>query len=213
MGVDPPVGEADATTNEEEQDENVTQMSLFDFVNQLIHNEESDEGEFEALEFLKKYVGSLEPAEEEDQAEEGNDNDDENAIGNGGRRYSIGKIIESEEEAKEVICQLTPRVRKAILSFLGDHIQNASHRKNPTQKDLVGWLQQSNALREYAFYKVAGLKALIKDRGITLGPGRKSADEYKDILAGIVDVGVENGGGASTAAEKSQSAKRKGRKG
>ena len=211
MGVDPPVGEADATTNEEEQDENVTQMSLFDFVNQLIHNEESDEGEFEALEFLKKYVGSLEPAEEEDQAEEGNDNDDENAIGNGGRRYSIGKIIESEEEAKEVICQLTPRVRKAILSFLGDHIQNASHRKNPTQKDLVGWLQQSNALREYAFYKVAGLKALIKDRGITLGPGRKSADEYKDILAGIVDVGVENGGRAS--AEKSQRAKRKGRKG
>ena len=47
-------------------------------IEKRLDNEESDEGEFEALEFLKKYVGSLEPAEEEDQAEEGNDNDDEN---------------------------------------------------------------------------------------------------------------------------------------
>ena len=37
----------------------------------------------------------------------------------------------------------------------------------------------------YLFYKVNGLKALVVSRGVAISKGRKSADDLRNILAGM----------------------------
>ena len=164
------------------------QLTLFDYVNQLVHNEDGSAADFQALNFLKKYVGSLAAAAEENQPREINlagdgDIECENR-GEEGESCS-GNVVESEAEAKEINSKLTPAACRAILALLVGHIQNNNFRKTPQQKDLLIWLQQPNKLREYLFYKVNGLKALVVSRGVAISKGRKSADDLRNILAGM----------------------------
>ena len=90
------------------------QLTLFDYVNQLVHNEDGSAADFQALNFLKKYVGSLAAAAEENQPREINlagdgDIECENR-GEEGESCS-GNVVESEAEAKEINSKLTPAAR------------------------------------------------------------------------------------------------------
>ena len=60
---------------------------------------------------------------------------------------------------------------------------HVDHRKNGQTKDLVEWLQNSNPVRNYWFYKSIGLKALIGSKGIELENGRKTICHMREALS------------------------------
>ena len=147
-----------------------TENELFMYFNEIVLDED-DELANQALQFLKEYIGSMQP---------GNNNDEE-----GNRNFVEEKVIENEVEAKEIVDRLHLQTRKRVLALLSEHISTERHRKSPTTKDLIGWLQQPNKIRNFWFYKVEGLKGLIKDRGITLTSGRKTIIQMREVLAGM----------------------------
>ena len=92
------------------------------------------------------------------------------------------------DDAKEIVEDMRKQVLKKALGILAGHIQHVpqSHRKSPTKKDLIYWLQCNNEKRNYIFYSSTGLKALISKRGIKLC-GKKTIDLMQDALAGEND--------------------------
>ena len=92
------------------------------------------------------------------------------------------------DDAKEIVEDMRKQVLKKALGIFAGHIQHVpqSHRKSPTKKDLIYWLQCNNEKRNYIFYSSTGLKALISKRGIKLC-GKKTIDLMQDALAGEND--------------------------
>lgn len=205
--VAPPV-EQPVTVNEEEgapadqeEEDPQAQVALFNYINSLVHDENGGAASFQALEFLKKYIGSLEPATGQNGEENENNENSENSEG---VRRSQEIVAADETEAKNIYSELSGDARRATLSILSNHVQDATHRKKAESKDIIKWLQQPNTLREYYFYKVSGLKELIKARGLTVGQGRKSADELKNILVSGREGGVEEEDAGRTATATAQ---------
>jgi len=151
--------------------------TIFEYLNQI---EPGDDVLFcDALNFSKKYVGTRIIDSDEEDSVNDTDSDDEFSLNGRGEL-----IIESDVQAKGAIHKLSAAAKKRLLALLVEHV-NQEHRKNPTAKDLIGWIQQPNVVRNYWFYKAAGLKALISARGMTLTPGRKSIEEMREILDGV----------------------------
>ncbi len=143
------------------------------YVQQIIPGED-DHPSRAALEFLKKYVGSLQPAVDED---------DENCASSD--QVEGETVVEDQNEAKSIVDELSAPIRRTILKLLGEHVHEP-FRKNPSKQDLIGWLQQPNSSRNYYFYKTTGLRALISAKGLSLGNGRKTAEQMRAILAGTL---------------------------
>ena len=91
----------------------------------------------------------------------------------GGRE---GSVLDSEEEAKEVIADhLTSPSKKATLALLASHVSHTPYRKSTlVAKDLLYWLQQPNSVRTFLFLKAQGLKDLMDARGVEVAPGSRS---------------------------------------
>ena len=164
MNVEPSSGAED---NEEGD------VSLHAYINQIVPDED-DPLTYGALQFVKEYVGALQP----DENEEGNSN------------IPGEKVIENESEAKRVADELNAQTRRRVLSLLSEYVREPTHRRVPTNKELIGWLQQPNKIRNYWCHKLEGLKSLIKDRGITLTSGRKTIKQMREALAGISNMVV-----------------------
>ena len=170
MVVENQKGEEDEQENEGRRE--LELESIHCYINKTV-SDEDDESTYFALNFLREYVGGLQAAESEHEDESEDADEDENE-----------RVVGSVHEAQGIVNDLANGVRKKVLSLLTAHVK-PSHRKSAaaTKKDLVGWLQQSNKVRNFWFYKINGLKEVAESMGLNLGKGRKTADQIRAILA------------------------------
>ncbi len=103
--------------------------------------------------------------------------------------------IETELQAIETVDQMTTLSCKAAQNLLTLNVHHDYCAKKYTtsvKNDLVLWLQKPNSFRNYFFYKVAGLRALLDKRNISTvagGGGARSISKEDRIgaLAGTLD--------------------------
>ena len=179
--TDPPVpapaaGATDVDAADSAEEDLRHTRSVYDYVVNLPIPEEDDDVAQDALEFLKKFVccdGIDGGAALDDSRDEDDDDEDQE-----------GLIITTEVEAKQVVNQLHTSVKKCILKHLVTNVACPAYRKvNPSTKDLVIWLQKSNSVRNYLFFKSNGLKDLIRARSIDLPQGQKTIPHMVAALA------------------------------
>ena len=71
-------------------------------------------------------------------------------------------------------------LRKVLSSFVHE-----DHRKsNIANSDIIEWLQQPNAVRNYIAFSDKGLKAMLTHKNIVI-PGRSNMERKRAVLAGI----------------------------
>ena len=151
------------------------QLYLAEKINE--QNNATDDGPLDALEWLKIYVLS-------------NDNGDEaqetGADAATDAESYHGRTVTSEREAANLVNALSPSHRKDILNILFAQVHpDYQSSNNNSKKDLIGWLQKPNCIRNYLFYKANGLKDLMAARKITL-TGRCNKEDRIAALAGTV---------------------------
>ncbi len=160
---------------DDEADNFIPPPTIHKYINEIIPPE-GDLPTYQALRFIKKYVGSLSPDSDE---EEDSDSDEEAGI--------EGSVVQDARKAKEIVDNLDGPTRKQVLSLLGKHVQQ-NHRKNQiNRKDLEAWLLEPNHIRNFWFYKHSGLKELAQAQGLDLGKGRKTIGDLRKILANPAD--------------------------
>ena len=161
--------------------------SLRHYINEITPLEDENSSiAREALAFLKIYVG----VSVEQEQDEGEDEDDftPNSSGLDGTNVPAeGVLVPNEISAKTIVNGMSTCLKRAVLALLTEHV-HVPFRKQTTavSKELVSWLQLPNSIRNYWFYKVVGLTALINARGLTqlVGGGRKKAEDLRNLLAG-----------------------------
>ena len=83
-------------------------------------------------------------------ADDDNSNEMRSCISLQSEEEPFGKIVESELDAKEIIKKLNAKTKKHVLNLLCKHVHE-DHGKNGPTKDLIGWLQQNNSIRNFYF--------------------------------------------------------------
>ena len=140
-----------------------------------------------ALQFLRKYTCGFSPSR--GNAHEGPVEDELSTWQPGHSPI----IVEDEIQAKDIVKDRIPSTsdKRAAFSILAKHVP-PRYRKNVATKDVVSWLQKPNSVRTYMFYKIAGLKDLMKERGLCFPPGtgRVAASQMIDALVGIPGSGA-----------------------
>ena len=98
------------------------------------------------------------------------------------RTDPVGEIVNSEDDAKKIFKNLGSKVKRHAIDLLSLHVHE-EHRRNVQARELVRWLQEPNPIRNYLFYKSAGLRALVQAKGIVLQNGKKKNDDMIQALA------------------------------
>ena len=160
--------DGEGNENEEERENNhLTSISLQKYLLNQCDSEGRDSFDADTLDWLRVYIFS------NNNYGNGNEDNDE-GITTDNHESARGKVIESEIEAKEIISNLSARQRKSISSFLCEHVPQTFRVSTISKKDMILWLMKENATRNYLFYKPAGLKHLMTERGIpTTGRGSR----------------------------------------
>ena len=107
-----------------------------------------------------------------------------------------GKVVATQDRASQIVEYLSSSMRTIVHKLLTLHVhKDYRAKKNTTsvKNDLILWLQKPNSYRNYFFYKVLGLRALMEKRNISIvgvggaGSSSISKDDRMGALAGTLD--------------------------
>ena len=166
------------------------------FLHQYDDYAHDDISQIATLQFLRRYTCGFSPQIGAIPSEDDSDSDDGNEDNTELSRWQPGQnpiIVGSETEAKDIVTNKlrTANAKKGVINILTSHVP-LRYRKKLTTKDIHLWLQKPNSVRTYMFYKIAGLKELMKERELCFPPGtgRVAASQMIDALAGIPGSGA-----------------------